>query len=181
MTSPTLANYCTKADILPQLQGSDHCPIFADFNIPKEYLLDNEKVQQTICTEFGGNTNAFIHSKQKKLKMCSLYLSDFSTRRSIKDMFLKKNKTKAEKSLNKNQVLGSFEELAKTKFSDKKVTGLEEQNVNNSSDFNKVLLKNSVASVPPKLKGHSKIKKTTGAIEKRKNQKSITSFLTSKY
>lgn len=69
-----LSKYCNKADILPDLLGSDHCPIFADFKIPEDYLGPYRSIITT-------------RGKRKTPKLSSIYLNGFSSRRSVRDMF----------------------------------------------------------------------------------------------
>lgn len=70
-----LAQWCDQANILPQLFGSDHCPIYADMKIPPEFHDHASK-----------HGSARVRPKSA-LKLCSMYLNGFSTRRSVSDMF----------------------------------------------------------------------------------------------
>ncbi|KAK9240353.1 Endonuclease/exonuclease/phosphatase [Lipomyces kononenkoae] len=65
----TISNVCSAANILPELLGSDHCPVYADFQFPIEsaskLLVDLENIP----------------------RLAARYFPEFSGRRSILEMF----------------------------------------------------------------------------------------------
>ncbi|KAK9366488.1 Endonuclease/exonuclease/phosphatase [Lipomyces kononenkoae] len=65
----TVSNICSAANILPELLGSDHCPVYADLQFPIE------------------TAGKFLAEIEKTPRLAARYFPEFSGRRSILEMF----------------------------------------------------------------------------------------------
>ncbi|KAK9361669.1 Endonuclease/exonuclease/phosphatase [Lipomyces starkeyi] len=69
LCTKALSNKCSAANILPELLGSDHCPVYADLQFPI------------------GWANKFMADTEDVPRLAARYFPEFSGRRSILEMF----------------------------------------------------------------------------------------------